>query len=70
LNDGDGGNSESAVAPWGWPLAAGSLTLGGGPVALEYSMEGGYVVLPVGGDTGPSIRGGWFSAQLGLGIRR
>jgi hypothetical protein len=62
--------SASAVAPWGWPLAAASLTVAGGPVALEYSMEAGYVVLPVGGTSGPSVSGGWFSAQLGLGIRR
>jgi hypothetical protein len=59
----------NAVAPWGWPLAAASLTVGNGPIVIEYGMEGGYVVLPVAGTSRPSLRGSWFSAQLGFGIR-
>jgi hypothetical protein len=62
--------SASAVAPWGWPLAATSISVAGGPIVIEYSMEAGYVVLPVGGTSGPSVRGGWFSGQLGLGVQR
>lgn len=65
----DGGR-ESAVAPWGWPLAIGSIVVGAGPAAVELAMEGGYAVLPVGGSDGGSVRGGWLSAQLGVGIRR
>ena len=62
--------SESAVAPWGWPLAASSLSVDMGPLVAEFAFEAGYVVLPLGGSSGPSVSGGWCSAQLGLGIRR
>lgn len=64
------GGTEGAVAPWGWPLACSSLSIGVGPIAAELGFEAGYVVLPVGGSSGPSVSGGWFSAQFGLGVRR
>lgn len=56
----------SSLAPWGWPLgvAAASLRIGTSAV-LELSGEASYVVLPLGGDT--TLRGAWFSGQLGLG---
>jgi hypothetical protein len=64
------GDSDSALVPWGWPLAATSLTIANGPVALEFSAEGGYTALPIGGATGRSVRGGWVSVQFGIGFWR
>jgi hypothetical protein len=64
-----GAYRSGAVAPWGWPLAAVSLGIDSGPLVAELAFESGYVVLPVGGSGGPSVAGGWFSAQFGLGIR-
>jgi hypothetical protein len=62
-----GGRGSNAVAPWGWPLAALSATLGRKFLA-ELSLEAGYVVLPVGGvESGSNLRGGWVSVQFGLG---
>jgi len=62
-----GGRASSAVAPWGWPMAALSGTIGRGFVA-ELSLEAGYVVLPVGGvAAGTTVGGTWCSLQLGFG---
>ena len=58
--------TENAIAPWGWPLGATSLSAGTGPLVTELAFEAGYVVLPV---AGGDIAGGWFSAQLGIGLR-
>jgi hypothetical protein len=68
-DDYEGSRQSGAVAPWGWPLAAASLSIDSGPIVAELAFESGYVVLPVGGSGGPSVAGGWFSAQFGLGIR-
>jgi hypothetical protein len=67
--DYEGSASSSAIAAWGWPLAATSLSIFMGPLVTELAFESGYVVLPVGGPLGPSVSGGWFSAQFGLGLR-
>ncbi len=62
-----GGRASNAVAPWGWPMAALSTTVGRAFV-VELSVEAGYVVLPVSGvATGSSVRGPWASLQLGFG---
>jgi hypothetical protein len=68
--DYEGSRNSGAVAPWGWPLAAASLSIDLGPLVTELAFESGYVVLPVGGSGGASVAGGWFSAQLGLGVRQ
>jgi hypothetical protein len=60
----------NAVAPWGWPLLATSVSLSGGPLVFEIGAEGGYVAMPLGDATGPTAQGTWFSAQAGIGIRR
>lgn len=62
-----GGRASNALAPWGWPMAALSTTVGRAFV-VELSVEAGYVVLPVGGAaTGSSVRGPWACVQLGFG---
>jgi hypothetical protein len=67
-SSGSGGRAANAVAPWGWPLATVSATLGRTFLA-ELSLEAGYVVLPVGGvESGSNLRGGWVSAQFGIGL--
>lgn len=67
-SSGSGGRAANAAAPWGWPLATLSATLGRTFLA-ELSLEAGYVVLPVGGvESGSNLRGGWVSAQFGIGI--
>jgi hypothetical protein len=67
-SSGSGGRAANAAAPWGWPLATLSATLGRTFLA-ELSLEAGYVVLPVGGvESGSNLRGGWVSAQFGIGV--
>lgn len=63
------GPGTSAVAPWGWPLLATNVGLRlSKHLTVELSAEASYVVLPVStGPSGETIRGTWFSAQLGLG---
>jgi hypothetical protein len=59
----------TTIAPWGWPLAASSLTLKLGPTFLvELSGEVGYAVLPVPSASDPGVRGAWFSGQFGVGF--
>lgn len=59
----------TTIAPWGWPLAASSVTLRvAPPLVLELSGEIGYAVLPVPNASDPSVRGAWFSGQFGVGI--
>jgi hypothetical protein len=66
-------SSNSAVAPWGWPLGAVSLTvrLGRG-VLLDLGGEAGYVVLPTTAGTSQlgdsSFQGAWYGLQLGMGL--
>jgi hypothetical protein len=69
-NSAGGGASTGAVAPWGWPLAATNVGFQLGPkLVLELSAEASYVALPIStGATGETLRGTWFSAQLGLGV--
>jgi hypothetical protein len=66
---GTDGSGTSTAAPWGWPLAALSLSVRPVPsVVFEVGAEGGYVAMPVsagGGDA--AIRGAWFGGQLGIG---
>lgn len=60
--------SSRAIAPWGWPLLAANVGIQLGRVMVELSSEASFVVLPVSrGSSGQSIRGTWFSAQLGVG---
>jgi hypothetical protein len=61
------GGSASSVAPWGWPLGTSSITVRiDRYVALDFSGESGYVVLP--GATGQQrdLRSGWFAGQVGF----
>jgi hypothetical protein len=65
------GSGTSTASPWGWPLAAISLSvLPASGVVVEVGAEGGYVAMPVsagGGDRDAAIRGAWFGGQLGIG---
>jgi hypothetical protein len=56
------------LVPWGWPLAAASVTLRfTRNFGLDVSGEGGYVGLPVnGGQT--SFGGFWFGGQAGFTV--
>jgi len=69
---GSDGTGTATAAPWGWPLAALSLSVRPTPsVVFEVGAEGGYVAMPVsagGGDRDAAIRGAWFGGQLGIGI--
>ncbi|HLV65150.1 MAG TPA: hypothetical protein VKY73_05035 [Polyangiaceae bacterium] len=66
---GDTEGGGAAVAPWGWPLAATSLAIElPWRLAMDLSGEVGYVVLPLPGARESSLRGSWFSLQLGLGF--
>lgn len=68
------GNSESSsvptITPWGWPLATSSVSLRlARYLTFEASGEAGYAVLPLSGRTGGyTIRGAWFSGQLGIAL--
>jgi hypothetical protein len=68
---GSAGAGTSTAAPWGWPLAALSLSVRPSThVVFEVGAEGGYVAMPVsagGGDRDAAIRGAWFGGQLGIG---
>jgi hypothetical protein len=58
----------TTIAPWGWPLAASSVTLKLAPwFVVELSGEVGYAVLPVPNASDPGVRGAWFSGQFGVG---
>lgn len=59
----------SSLALWGWPLGCAALSVHvGTSLLIELSGEASYVILPVGGESTPgTLRGGWFSGQLGLG---
>lgn len=59
----------SSLALWGWPLGCVALSAHvGTSLLIELSGEASYVILPVGGESAPgTLRGGWFSGQLGLG---
>jgi len=58
----------TTIAPWGWPLAASSITVRPGEwLVLELSGEIGYAVLPVPNASDPGVRGAWYSAQFGFG---
>lgn len=60
-------NNSASIVPWGWPLAASSVSVRlGRRFVLELSGEGGYTVLPV--QRGETLNGAWFSAQAGLGL--
>lgn len=63
-----GTSGRSSVAPWGWPLAATTMTIHAGPVAIDLSGEGGYAVLPLRGNEHPALAGSWYSLQLGVGF--
>ena len=65
---GSGSTGRSSVAPWGWPLAATTVTIHAGPVAVDLSAEGGYTVLPLRGNEHPGLSGSWYSLQLGIGF--
>jgi hypothetical protein len=65
---GSGLTGRSSVAPWGWPLAASTITIHAGPIAIDLSGEGGYAVLPLRGSEHPALAGSWYSLQLGLGF--
>jgi hypothetical protein len=64
-----GRGGTQTVALWGWPLAVVSMGLRpASRLVLELSAEASYAVLPLsGGSAGPSLRGVWFSGQLGIG---
>ncbi|MFO7178511.1 MAG: hypothetical protein DIU78_007435, partial [Pseudomonadota bacterium] len=63
-----GSEGGATVAPWGWPLAATSLAVElPGRLAADFSGEVGYVVLPLPGAREASLRGSWFSVQIGIG---
>ena len=62
-----GASGRSSLAPWGWPLGVACVSVRMGPAVLDLSGEAGYVALPVEG-RGESIRGTWFSGQVGLGF--
>jgi hypothetical protein len=62
------GASRTAVLPWGWPMAAISMSFGGQGVQVELAGEGGYATMPVGpAASGLSIQGAWAAVQVGLG---
>jgi hypothetical protein len=64
-----GADGSPSLAPWGWPLAAASMSLAVGAFVLEVSGEAGYAVLPLGGGGDPAVlRDGWYSGQVGVGI--
>jgi len=63
-----GASGRSSVAPWGWPLAATTVTIHAGPVAIDLSGEGGYTVLPLRGNEHPALAGSWYSLQIGVGF--
>lgn len=63
-----GSTGRSSVAPWGWPLAATTVTIHAGPVAIDLSGEGGYTVLPLRGNENPALAGSWYSLQFGIGF--
>jgi hypothetical protein len=65
---GSGLTGRSSIAPWGWPLAAGTVTIHAGPIAIDLSGEGGYAVLPLRGNEHPALAGSWYSLQLGVGF--
>ncbi len=65
---GSGLTGRSSVAPWGWPLAASTITIHAGPIAIDLSGEGGYAVLPLRGNEHPALAGSWYSLQVGLGF--
>lgn len=63
----------SGLAPWGWPLAALSLSARPvQPLVIELAGETSYVVLPLSGDKSsvrnPSLSGAWYGVELGVGI--
>jgi hypothetical protein len=64
----DGPAGRSSAAPWGWPLAASTITVHAGPVAIDLSGEAGYAVLPLRGGAHPALEGSWYSMQLGIGF--
>ena len=68
-----GGAHTATLAPWGWPRGIVGLTLTPiSPLVLEVAGEIGQVVLPVTtstvGISDATIRGGWYGAQLGIGL--
>lgn len=59
----------TTIGPWGWPLAATSMTFRLAEVLVaDVSGEVGYAVLPVPSASDPGVRGAWFSAQAGFGV--
>lgn len=63
------GNGVASLAPWGWPLAATSLSFKVSEAfVLELAAEGGYVRLPVQGRAERLIEGGWISGQAGVAV--
>lgn len=59
----------TTVAPWGWPLAATSMTFRlASSLVVDLSGEAGYAVLPVPSASDAGVRGWWFSGQAGFGF--
>ncbi|HEX7672258.1 MAG TPA: hypothetical protein VF395_21830 [Polyangiaceae bacterium] len=62
-----GPSSGGALVPWGWPLAATSVTLRFTRYfGVDLGGEGGYVSLPGSSGGQPLFSGFWFSGQAGL----
>lgn len=59
----------TTIAPWGWPLAATSMTFRiTETLVADLSGEAGYAVLPVPSASDAGVRGWWFSGQAGFGF--
>jgi hypothetical protein len=64
-----GGEGTRSVAPWGWPLLVASISAQvPRKFAFELSSEASYVSLPLSsGSNAFTVRGAWFSVQVGIG---
>jgi hypothetical protein len=58
----------TTVATWGWPIGAASCSVAGGPVVVELAGEAGYAFLQTQKNSRASLRAGWFSGALGIGL--
>lgn len=65
----DAGRGARAVSPWGWPLMVLDVSVCLDRAVFELSAEASYVAVPVSsGATAETLRGAWFSTQLGVGF--
>jgi hypothetical protein len=63
------GSSATSLAPWGWPLAAVSLSVRLADwLMFDLSAEGSYVRIPAHDTEQRMIRGAWIAGQGGFAV--